>query len=123
MTPYVVYEGEDNEGRPTPQKPKSIMVGAANGYSNGNVNGTVNGAVNGSVNGGVNGNVNGSVNGGVNGGINGSVKQHVNGSAVHLMSKDEDVVETPDSLPSRSSVSGRSIIGNGKNGKSGALKR
>ncbi|GIY91413.1 hypothetical protein CEXT_54881 [Caerostris extrusa] len=75
------------------------------------------------VNGSVNGGVNGSVNGSVNGGVNGGVKPHVNGSIVHLMSKDEDVAETPDSLPSRSSVSGRSIIGNGKNGKSGALKR
>ena len=50
---------------------------------------------------------------------NGDLKQ-MNG---RVLSKDEDHVETPDSLPSRSSVSGRSIIGNGKNGKSGALKR
>lgn len=50
---------------------------------------------------------------------NGGLKQ-MNG---RVPSKDEDAVETPDSLPSRSSVSGRSIIGNGKNGKSGALKR
>lgn len=50
---------------------------------------------------------------------NGDLKQ-MNG---RVPSKDGDPVETPDSLPSRSSVSGRSIIGNGKNGKSGALKR
>lgn len=50
---------------------------------------------------------------------NGDIKQ-MNG---RVPSKDEDPVDTPDSLPSRSSVSGRSIIGNGKNGKSGALKR
>lgn len=50
---------------------------------------------------------------------NGGLKQ-LNG---RVPSKDEESVETPDSLPSRSSVSGRSIIGNGKNGKSGALKR
>ncbi|XP_015930510.1 uncharacterized protein [Parasteatoda tepidariorum] len=103
MTPYVVQEG-DGEGRNIPQKPKSIMVGAANGVNNGDINGTVNGAVNGTV--------------------NSSVKQHhVNGNSVHMPSKDDDAVETPDSLPSRSSVSGRSIIGNGKNGRSGALKR
>lgn len=51
---------------------------------------------------------------------NGGLKQ-LNG---RVPSKEEqDAVETPDSLPSRSTVSGRSIIGNGRNGKSGALKR
>lgn len=105
MTPYVVQEG-DSEGRNAPQKPKSIMVGTANGVNNGDMNGTINGAVNCST-------------------VNSSVKHqhHVNGNSVHMPSKDDDAVETPDSLPSRSSVSARSIIGNGRNGRSGALKR
>ncbi|KAG8182998.1 hypothetical protein JTE90_027483 [Oedothorax gibbosus] len=111
MTPYVVHDDDkaDQVTNVPPQKPKSIMV-TTNGYGNG-LNGTTS---NGSV---ANGPVvnNGQV---VKG--NGYANGHTNG---HHGLEEEDVVESPDSLPSRSSVSGRSIIGNGKNGRSRELKR
>lgn len=109
MTPYVVHEDDKEELNNVPQKPKSIMVTAAstNGYSNG-----VNGTSSVPKTNGCGSSVNGSVK------SNGCVKTTVNGHT-----DADEAVETPDSLPSRSSVSGRSIIGNGKNGRSGALKR
>lgn len=66
-------------------------------------------------------------NSGVGGGNNNNNNHHQNGGELNgnVKTTNGDIADTPDSIPSRSSASSKSIIivGNGKNGKAGALKR